>query len=203
VPGLANAAVGGALIYRGISGNSPRQRGGRDAESEVYRRGADEDAGTVERTVTVGRPAEELAEYWRDPEQLSRILDGVVDIEDAGEDRLHWSVEGPLGRTVSREARTTLDRPGEELRWRSVGDAVVPNEWTVRFDEATGGEETEVRLSVTVDPPGGSPRRAVAGRLLPVSLLGTLLDRFKSLAETGEIPTLEKNPSARGLGDRV
>lgn len=201
--GLASAAVGGALVYRGISGRSPFQRGGRDAESEVYRSARDADAGTVERTITVGRPAEELAEYWRDPEQLSRLLDGIVEVSDAGGNRRHWSVEGPLGRTVSWETQTMLDRPGEELRWRSIGDAVVPNEWTVRFDETSNGEGTQVTLSVAVEPPGGAAGRAVAGRLLPASLLGTVLDRFKSLAETGEIPTLEKNPSARGQGDWI
>ena len=38
--------------------------------------------------------------------------------------------------------------------------------------------------------------------VVPESLAGTVLDRFKRLAETGEIPSLETNPSGRGKGDR-
>jgi hypothetical protein len=38
---------------------------------------------------------------------------------------------------------------------------------------------------------------------VPRTITGEALDRFKSLAETGEIPTLERNSSARGSGDRL
>lgn len=203
--GLASAAAGGALLYRGISGRSPLQRGGRDAESEVYRSEPEraERSGAVERSIIVGKPAEELSEYWQDAEHLSQLLGGFAEVSDAEGNRLRWEMTGPLGRKVAWETRTMLDRPGEELRWRSTGDAAVANEWTVRFEELADGEETKVTLTVALDPPGGAVGRAIAGRLLPEAAVGTILDRFKSLVETGEIPSLEKNPSARGAGDRI
>jgi hypothetical protein len=37
--------------------------------------------------------------------------------------------------------------------------------------------------------------------LIPKAITGQSLRRFKSLAETGEIPTLENNPSGRGASD--
>jgi hypothetical protein len=37
--------------------------------------------------------------------------------------------------------------------------------------------------------------------LVPNAAAGKALRRFKSLVETGEMPTLEGNPSARGSGD--
>ena len=52
--------------------------------------------------------------------------------------------------------------------------------------------------------PAGGALGAAAGKLLgglPGKLLGvTALHRFKSLAETGEVPTLERQPAARGGG---
>lgn len=203
--GLASAGLGGALLYRGVSGRSPLQRGGRDAESEVYRSdpAAAERSGAVERSIIVGKPAEELSEHWQDAEHLSRLLGEFAEVSDAEGTRLRWEMTGPLGRKVSWETRTMMDRPGEELRWRSTGDAAVANEWTVRFEELSDGEETKVTLTVALDPPGGAVGRTIAGRLLPEAAVGTVLDRFKSLAETGEIPSLEKNPSGRGSGDRI
>lgn len=203
--GIASAGVGGVLLYRGLAGRGPFSGGGRDAESEVYRR-EDPSAGeaaTVERSVTVCRPADELAEYWRDPDQLSRLLGDVAEVSDAGGDRLRWEAEGPFGRSVSWDSRLSSDRPDEELRWTAVDGSMLANEWVVAFDEADDGEETRVTLSVRVEPPGGAAGRAVAERLLPEAAVGTILDRFKALAETGEIPSLKKNPSARGRGDRV
>lgn len=203
--GFASAAIGGALLYRGVGGSALFGRSDRDAEPDVYRRETPDVGrrGTVSRSVTVGRPAEELAEYWRDPERLSRVLGDAVAVTDAGEDRLRWSMQGPFDRTVSMQTRIASDRPGEEIRWRTVDDSDLDGEVTVRFDESAGGDETTVTLSVSVEPPGGAAGRAVAARLLPAPVLGTVLDRFKSLAETGEIPSLEANPSGRGAGDLV
>ena len=203
--GVAMAAAGGGLLARGVRGRSRLYRtlGMNTATSEETAPGATAAAPTVEQSVTVDGSAEDLAEYWRDPEQLSRLLGDAAEVSDAGGDRLRWELEGPFGRSVAWEMRIASDRRGEEIRWQSVNDAMLANEWTVRFDESADGEETKVTLSVRVDPPGGTVGRAVARRLLPESLVGTVLDRFKSLAETGEIPSLEKNSSGRGSGDQI
>ncbi|ELY40118.1 SRPBCC family protein [Natronorubrum tibetense] len=61
-----------------------------------------------------------------------------------------------------------------------------------------------MRLDIRYDSPGGALSDGAMQRLgvVPESLAGTVLDRFKRLAETGEIPSLETNPSGRGKGDR-
>jgi len=60
-----------------------------------------------------------------------------------------------------------------------------------------------VTLAVTFDPPGGALGNAALKRLdvVPETLVATALDRFKSLAERDEIPSLDRNPSGRGSGD--
>lgn len=159
----------------------------------------------IERSVTVGKDADELYRYWRDSDLLSRIVGDVADVGVAGEDRHRWSVQTPLGRNVEWETEILEDRPGEVLRWQSVDGSALSSESSVRFREAPDGRGTEVTLTMRFDPPGGRVGRTAMELLgvVPEALANTMLDRFKSLAETGEIPTLERNPSGRGSGDLV
>jgi uncharacterized membrane protein len=160
---------------------------------------------TVERSVTVGKPADELYDLWRDPEQLNRVLGDSVEVTAEGEDRQRWTVEGPAGRSVEWETRTVEDRPGEVLRWESVEGSRLSSEGSVHFDSAPADRGTQVTLRLRFDPPGGALGGAAMNLLgiVPETLASKALDRFKSIAETGEIPTLDRNPSGRGRGDVV
>ncbi|SEV85324.1 SRPBCC family protein [Natrinema salifodinae] len=205
--GVAMALGGGWLVARGISGSGRSLRAfGSGGETD---HGAGEDGAggdlTVERSITVGAPADDLAQYWRDPERLTRIMGSFAVITGAGEDRHHWEVETPRGPNLSWETEIVDDEPGEVLRWESVDGATIANEGTVRFRPAPGDRGTEVTLRLRFEPPGGAVGTAVAQRLgiVPKTLAGNALRRFKSLVETGEIPTLERNPSGRGSGDLV
>lgn len=199
--GLVSALVGGFLLMRALRGR------GRASESRGRFAPSDEtpDAVEVSRSIIVGKPADELYEMWRDPGEFSAVMGHFADVTTAGEDRLEWTVSGPGGRDFTWESRVVADEPGERLTWKTAPDATVPNEGTVRFRELDDDRGTEVTLSVTFDPPGGALGSAVLQRLsiAPEALAGEALSRFKSLAESGEIPTLDGNPSARGRGDVV
>ena len=206
--GAASVATGGWLLYRGVSGNGrPAQTLASAVEMgrERDEAGAPPDATVVERSITIGKPADELQELWRDPEHLTRLVGPVAEVDAAsgGVDRHQWTVRGPLERNVTWETRLVEDQPGEVLRWESLEDAAVPMEGTVRFRPAPGDRGTEVTLRVRFDPPGGALGTTVMTYLdiVPETLVSEALRRSKRLAETGEIPTLEHNPSARGSGD--
>jgi uncharacterized membrane protein len=188
----ATVFMNGWQFYRAMS------RQGREA-------GASAEPVEVERSITVGRPADELYEFWREPEHLTQIMGRFADVSAESEERQHWKVGIPNEQSVSWETRIVEDAPGEELRWESVEDAALPNEGTVRFRSAPGDRGTEVTLQYRFDPPGGALGKKIAQRLHIVTgaLVSKVLHRFKSLAETGEIPTLKTNPSARGKGDLV
>ena len=190
--GTALALAGGWLAYRGLRS---RSRGA----------GASGDATTVERSIIVGRPADELYEIWRDAGRLGEVVEPFADVVSTGEDRQRWAFHAPRGRNVSWNERLVEDRPGELLHWESEEGAPVSSEWSVRFRPASDDRGTEVTLRWRFDPPGGALGDAAMGVLgiVPDALVRQALDRFKSLAETGEIPTLERNPSARGQGDLV
>ncbi|MFC6824028.1 SRPBCC family protein [Halopelagius fulvigenes] len=203
-PGTAAALVGGWLLHRSIPGRSPLPsvfgRGGSRGEGDAEPVETD-----VERTVTVGADADELYERWQDPEQLAQVMGHFADVDPVDEDRLHWTVHGPFGRDMEWKTRFVERRPGELLRWESVENATVPNEGSIRLRPAPGDQGTEVTLHLRFDPPGGKIGNAAMkfSGFVPAVLAKKALRRFKSLVETGEIPTLEGNPSARGRGDTV
>ena len=230
------ALAGGWLAYRGIRGESPSMPSG--GLSSVLPSGAGSSSTgisktDVERSVTVDAPAEEIHEYWKDPDELSRILGDVVEISDAGEDRLHWEVSvpgdeaairqsslaqsvldrtpisqslverSPIGESYAWDTEFVEDEPGEILRWKTVEGTRLPSEWTVTYADAPGDRGTEVTLRAAFHPPGG-PLGAKAMDRLGFAIdpmVGASLRRLKSLAETGEVPTLAGNPSGRGRGD--
>lgn len=203
--GLAAAAAGGVLVYRGVSGESFLYRAfGTDSDSN-QEPGVVEGGTRVSRTVTVDAPAEDLHDRWQDPDTLERVVAHFADVSAVDEGRFHWSIDGPAGRQFSWESQVVEDDPGERLRWASLPGAPVPNEWTVEFDEAPGDRGTKVTLTVDVDAPGGRLGTAAVDHLSVLSegAVGEILRRFKRLVETGEIPSLEANPSARGKGDLV
>lgn len=207
--GTVAALVGGALLVQEHSGRdrlyrTPDRSGtaGRGRETP----GASADSITVKRSTTVSGDPEELYEFWRDPEELNRIMGHVAEVSAVeGEHRFRWTIDGPLGRSASWETRTVDDNPGEFIRWESLEGAAVPNEGSVNFRSAPAGRGTEVTLRVDFDPPGGAIGDVVIRRLgiAPETLVSQALRRFKSLAETDEIPTLDRNPSARGKGDLI
>lgn len=205
---LGTTLAGGVLIARGASGHSRLYgRLGIDTASDHERLGAGSttDRPTIKRSVTVGKPADELETFWRDPEQLSRIVGEYADVSSTmGSGGHHrWQVSLPAGRQLEWQTRLVDEQSGERLRWETLGGAPVSYEATVRFQPAPNDHGTEVTLEIRYDPPGGALSDGAMQRLgiVPESLAGTVLDRFKSLAETGEIPSLETNPSDRGEGD--
>lgn len=203
--GAVTVLVGGWLLSRAIGGNPRSDRpirslpviGSREEEQTG-------DAGptTVSRSATIGRPADALYEAWRDPDQFSRVMGHFADVTSPDGDRRYWTVHGPAGQDLSWETHVVEEEPGEYIRWESPEDAVLPNEGTIRFRPAPGDRGTQVTLSISFYPPGGALGTAALHRLdvVPKGLAGEALRRFKSLAESGEIQTLEGNPSGRGKG---
>ncbi|WP_459193344.1 SRPBCC family protein [Halosimplex sp. J119] len=208
IRGIAAVAAGGWLLNRALRGSSGSSTGGSGGSGNWSQRadtptGTPIDAPEVQRSITIERPAEELYERWRDPDTHEQLWAHFAEVEQTGEDRQHWALTGPRGTSVEWDAEVVAAEPGEYLRWKSLPGARIPNEGSVRFESSADGESTEVTLHMRFDPPGGQISSTLMDRLdlLPDAAAGTALRRFKSLVETGEIPTLERNPSGRGEGD--
>lgn len=203
--GSALALAGGALLYQAISGSPDllRSLGLRSGEAGARREpGAPADAPELQRSITVDASAEELYRLWREPETLPRIMAHVAEVRVLSPERARWVVRGPLGQSLAWETQMVEDRPGELLRWESPPDSELPSEGWVRFRPAPGDRGTEATLYLRLDPPAGALGDAAVKLLgtVPRGLLGKALHRFKSLVETGEIPTTERQPAARNGG---
>lgn len=198
-PGMAAMVfAGGGLLHRGVTGHcyvyQAIGRNTADAQQSRNTRGE-----RVERSITIGKPVAELYRAWRDPEHVRAMLRSFAQIEPGAQGQFRWRVELPMGRALEWTTRTIEDRPNELIRWSTEAGAPITHEGSVRFRPAPHDLGTVVTLSFSFGQPGGVLDALTAKflRSIPKALEEGVLRRCKSLCETGEIPTLDKNPSAR------
>lgn len=202
IRGVAMGLIGAGLIAGILRSGSGVEQSDSARFSSRHPKSEESVPMAVSRSMTIGESADELYEAWRDPETFAHIMGNFAEVTSIGEE-YHWTIHGPAGIQSSWNTRIVEDEPGEVIRWESRPDATVPNSGAVRFRPAAGDRGTVVTLSLEFDPIGGAVGKAVLKRLdiVPETLAGHALGRFKSLAESGEIPSLEGNPSGRGTGD--
>jgi len=193
--GVGLAALGGYMLYRGLTGRCALY-----AALGMGTAGAGQ-AGPlhVEKSVTINRPAGELYAFWRDFANLPRFMKHLEEVRVEGDDCSHWVARGPVGTSVSWDAEITVDRPNEEICWRSLPGAQVENAGCVRFEPAPGERGTVVRVSFHYNPPAGA-LGAVAAKLFgeePNQQVEGDLRRLRNIVEAGEIPTTEGQSSGQ------
>ncbi len=210
IGGLVLALVGGALVYRGTTGhcdvyeaagvNTADNMSGKNRRVSV----SGNSGIKVEKSITINKSAAELYTFWRNFENLPRIMDHLESVTNTGADgkRSHWVAKAPAGTTVEWDAEVINDKPNEMIAWRSLENADVDNAGSVHFKEAAAGRGTEVKVSLKYDPPGGIVGATIA-KLFgeePSQQVEEDLRHFKQLMETGEIPTIEGQSSGRASG---
>jgi uncharacterized membrane protein len=166
--GVLLAALGGGLVYRGVTGHcsgyaalgvstaDDRPAGEGPAEPHAYfERGIH-----VEESVTVNRTPWELYDYWKNFENLPRFMAHLKDVKKIDERRSHWVAKAPAGMSAEWDAEIINDEPNALIAWRSLGGATVDNAGSVRFVPAAEG--TEVKVVLDYIPPAGRLGAAVA-----------------------------------------
>lgn len=143
-------------------------------------------AGTDSRiqALTISRPRTEVIALFRDPERLSQVFGDIARVNAAGADRMRWTFvldgDGPAWDCV-----VSLD--GENrLRYVDVNPD-KPAEITLDFATAPQNRGTEVVARANAPLPG----------LLTGALIYKALYRARALLQTGEVPTIKRNPGAR------
>jgi uncharacterized membrane protein len=152
--------------------------------------------------VTVNLPREQLYRIWRNFENLPRFMKHLqrVDVDEStGGKRSHWVAKAPFGREIQWEAEMTEDRENEYIAWKSLPGSLVGSTGSVRFVDAPNTLGTIVHVLMQYNPPGGS-LGAVIARLFgeePGQQLRNDLRNFKMMMETGEIASVDGQPSGR------
>ena len=208
--GTALALIGGALLFRGISGQGMGFAVLETSTTDQVPANPDAtipaDKGIhVVKAFTIDKPASDLYDFWRNLQNLPLFMTHLNSVTREGDTRSHWVAKAPFGKTVEWDAEIINDEPGKMIAWKSVGDADVPNAGSVWFNTLPAGRGTEVKVTVEYLPPAGILGATVA-KLWgeePGQQIEDDLRHFKNLMETGEIPTVVGQPQGNKLGHTV
>lgn len=194
--------LGGALLYRGVTGRWPLARAlGRAANEKSHPATSvpHETGIKVERAIRIGKSPEELYRFWRNLENLPRFMSQHVEISPVDDKRSHWKVQSHAGATFEWDAEIINDLPNELLAWRTLDNADLDHAGSVHFaGDAAGGSTVTVVMEYR--PPAGKIGTEIA-RLFgqePAQVIEKDLQRFKQLMESGEIAT-ERQPYRAGV----
>lgn len=147
--------------------------------------------GMCAQTVTINCGSDEVDTFWRDPEKLSQVFGNVATVRSPESDVFVWMLS--TGSDETQTWRTRLHSSDRELRFvadgadradsdRSKHPAVV-----VRYRPAPDDLGTEVTVEAATPFPD----------FITKAVLFKVLYRARALLQTGEVPTLSHNPSAR------
>jgi uncharacterized membrane protein len=146
----------------------------------------------------INRPAAELYQYWKNFENFPRFMKHVESVSKTDDNTWHWEAKAPLGMTVEWDGILTSDIESQRIGWQSAEGADIPNSGVVEFLPKQD-RGTEVKVTMIYEAPGGKFGEWLAWALgeEPSLQVADDLRRFKMLMETGEIITVEGQPSGR------
>jgi uncharacterized membrane protein len=175
--GLVLASIGGLLIYRGVMPRPASMRTGA--------------------ATTIARSPEDLYSFWRNFENLPRVMENLESVRQIDERRSHWAVKTVGELTIEWDAEIVEEEPNRYIAWRSDENAEIATNGIIRFDPAPGNRGTEVHLTLEYSLPLGTLGAADAAILgsEPSQRARADLQRFKQFIETGEAATTAGQPA--------
>lgn len=193
--GVLAAGLGAGLLQRGITGHCFAY----EALGMDTAQASEKATGCAERCVTIRRSPEDLYRYWRNLENLPRILEHIKSVNVTSGRESDWVAHGLFKKDLEWTAEIIEDRENEVIRWRSVPGGDVETSGSVRFEPLGHDRGTVVTASIEYRPASSTLARAV--KLLRKGVEKRLADdlrHFKQAMEAGEIPTIDGQPSGRG-----
>jgi uncharacterized membrane protein len=184
--------IAGSLISRAVTGRCAVNRAiGRNSALEDERTSPVASVGRgdgikVEQAVTINRPREEIFRFWRNFENLPRIMDHLRRFRS-------WTSSGPTGSPRVPQGPGGVGRrdqrdPGRADQLAPLPGSQVAHAGSVHFLPAQD-DATEVRVILRYDPPAGKVGAAVA-RLFGENphQVAEDLRRFKRVMEASSSP---------------
>jgi uncharacterized membrane protein len=175
-PGIALAAAGGLMAYRGATMGTKKFR--------------------ARASFAINCPPETAYRMWRALENLPIFMRHLESVRERGDGRSEWTEIGPMNTRIRWQAEITDDRENEFLAWRSTPESEFQNWGSIEFRRAPGNRGTIVTAEMEYAPPAGALGKAalaVFGKD-PEFTMREDLRRFKALIEMHEIPTTEGQP---------
>ena len=180
VGGALRLLAGGALAYRGLRGHCPLYEAYDIDTRSGHSTEMSREWQSIEASVLVSRPPNELYRTWRDFTRMPSLLSHVEKVEILDDQRSRWTVIGPMNARLDLVSRVDDDQQDRRIAWRRTPQASVETEGAVEF-LPEGAGATRVKVHLSYRPPGGSIGRVV-GRIFGPDAQRRLeedLSRFK------------------------
>ena len=168
LPRLAAAAVGAALV--GASGDRNGDRKPLNLllrmaglaligfaarpilEEEIRHAGLERRSVAYHSSVDIGRPVHDVFAFFKDFENLPRVIGALESVVDYQDGRSHWVVFGPSRHeTLEWDAVVTKYVPNSVIAWESVPGSVVESSGLLRFTPKSLSI-TRIDVSITYRP---------------------------------------------------
>lgn len=107
----------------------------------------------VQKSIDINASPEAVFDLWSKYENFPHFMSYVVEVRDLGQQRSHWTVNGPLGISFEWNSVLTQSQRPSLLAWKSEPDAEIENSGSVRLEPSNGGTRATVELAYY--PPGG------------------------------------------------
>ena len=179
---LVKTALGGVLLYRGMSGNCPfyssigKTKDVRHSQAINIRTG-----------LVVNKPKDEVYAFWRKLENLPLFMKHLASVTEIDSKHSHWeaAIPGKIGK-IKWNAEIVKEEPGYMIGWQSLPNSTINNAGKVIFHDALNGQGTELEVVIIYHPPAGDLGSGVAKLLNPVfeKLIRQDVMNFKEYIET-------------------
>jgi uncharacterized membrane protein len=138
----------------------------------------------IEESIDVDVPIRTAYNQWTQFEEFPRFMEGVKEVRQLDDKRLHWRAE-IAGKEVDWDAEITEQVPDQRVAWTSITG--TSNAGSVTF-RASGPSRTRVTLRLDYDPEGFRESAGSALGMVRSRVTGDL-ERFKKFIESRGVET--------------
>lgn len=137
----------------------------------------------ITKSIIVDGDINHIYNIWANFENFPRFMHNIKSVTKMGNDMSHWKMEGPLGKTIEWDAKTTRMEPNKRIAWNSMDNSDLTTSGQVTFNPLPN-DQVEVTVTLQYQPPAGKLGEAVAHLFdNPEAKLEEDLRRFKAYAE--------------------
>jgi uncharacterized membrane protein len=189
--GFMRTLIGGLLLYRGASGHCPVY------SSLGKTKGVTQSPAINIRTgLIVNKPKDEVYAFWRKLENLPLFMKHLSSVTEIDSKHSHWeaNIPGNIGK-IKWNAEIVKEEPGYLIGWQSIPNSMINNAGKVTFNDALGGEGTELEVVITYHAPAGDIGSSLAKMLNPMfeKVIRQDIMNFKEYIETKHRSTSNTN----------
>jgi uncharacterized membrane protein len=192
------ALIGATLVQRGVTGHCPIYSaiGINTADQPGSPAKIPATAGIkISRNIIILKPISELYHFWRDFENLPRIMRHLESVVVTSPTRSHWVGRGPLGMRFEWDAEIITEKENEVISWHSLEASEVTTSGSVHFLPGPVPQATQLAIVLKYNPPAGKVGAAIAGLLgeAPDRQIDEDLRTFKWVMEYGRFSNLPES----------